>query len=183
MGISICYVIKPIYPRQSKPNPSPAVKSSDTMGTTDRSGSAAVKKRKRQKLPPKKSTSKETKNDVKYSSDKIKSNGKKKKEIEAKVDKQQRNDAAQLATASQQLEFFVHQYQSGNGAQLSSLELDSLKGDLCRILRRRIICFSPLVYVLNSATRDKVLAWSYMSQHFTFYGSSLEFKIKFKYST
>lgn len=97
------------------------------MGTTDRTASAAVKKRKRQKLPPKKATSKETKNEVKSSSNKSKSNGKKKKEIEAKVDKQQRHDAVQLETASQQLEFFVHQYQSGNGAQLSSLELDSLK--------------------------------------------------------
>ncbi|XP_073134140.1 uncharacterized protein [Henckelia pumila] len=78
------------------------------MGTT-----GAIKKRKRK-----------SKSEVKS---KIKINGKKKNKIEAMADKQQRNDAAQLSTASQQLEFFLHQYQSSNGVQLSSLELDSLK--------------------------------------------------------
>ncbi|XP_073046664.1 uncharacterized protein [Primulina eburnea] len=97
------------------------------MGSTDRTASAAVKKRKRQKFPAKKSNSMETKNEAKSGSEKIKSNGKKKNEVEAKADKQRRNDAVQLATASQQLDFFVHHYQSGNGAKLSSLELDSLK--------------------------------------------------------
>ncbi|KZV41663.1 hypothetical protein F511_21524 [Dorcoceras hygrometricum] len=96
------------------------------MGTAD--WTAAVKKRKRQKLSTRKSKAEEqNKNEVKSSSSKIKSQGRKKNEIEAKASKEQRNDTVQFATAFQQLEFFIHQYQSCNGVQLSSLELDSLK--------------------------------------------------------
>lgn len=40
------------------------------------------------------------------------------------------NNSAEPATPSQLLSFFLNQYQSSNGIQLSSLELESIKGAL-----------------------------------------------------
>ncbi|PIN12233.1 putative DEAD-box-containing helicase [Handroanthus impetiginosus] len=88
---------------------------------------AANKKPRKQpeQLRPKKSIRKtKTKDKKKKSSNnKIKNNEKKN---ENAVTARESN-VVQWATASQQLSFFIDQYQSANRVQLSSLELDSLK--------------------------------------------------------
>ncbi|CAA2957488.1 protein CMSS1 isoform X2 [Olea europaea var. sylvestris] len=61
------------------------------------------------------------------------------------------NYGVQLATASLQLRFFVHQYQSANGVQLSSLELESLK-DTCIL----DLCEGPAQDISNLGQHIKV---------------------------
>ncbi|KAI5653154.1 hypothetical protein M9H77_30341 [Catharanthus roseus] len=47
------------------------------------------------------------------------------------VDENRRNNGVvERPTAAQQLRYFLHQYQSGNGIQLSSIELESFKDEL-----------------------------------------------------
>lgn len=62
------------------------------------------------------------------------------------------NYGVQLATASLQLRFFVHQYQSANGVQLSSLELESLKG-----LALSLSCTHMWLYVLELISNYKYI--------------------------
>ncbi|KAI3459717.1 hypothetical protein Pfo_016380 [Paulownia fortunei] len=98
------------------------------MGTA----TATKKRQKRQpQLRPKNSIRKpKTKDKKKMSSNnKIKSNEKKNENEAAAATAvgERENNVVQWATASQQLNFFINQYQSANRVQLSSLELDSLK--------------------------------------------------------
>lgn len=53
----------------------------------------------------------------------------KKKKNEAKVD-EKINDDCFLASASEQHNFFLNEFQSANDIQLSSLELESIKGPI-----------------------------------------------------
>ncbi|KAL3634398.1 hypothetical protein CASFOL_021452 [Castilleja foliolosa] len=106
---------------------------------------------KRQKRPPPtKSLSKPTKTiDKKNKSgkNKIKDSGKKKRtenEIAAGE-----SDVVQWPSASQQLSFFVNQYQSANSVQLSSLELDSLKDLHCLKETTRNSCFQVTMLMIS----------------------------------
>ncbi|XP_057783692.1 uncharacterized protein LOC131001342 isoform X2 [Salvia miltiorrhiza] len=101
------------------------------MGTGTTGSVAAAKKRQKQRpqLRPKKSIAKtKTKDKKKKSSkDNTKRNLKKKgSESETAVVKVERI-LVERPSISQQLSFLIDQYQSANGVQLSSLELDSLK--------------------------------------------------------
>ncbi|KAL8486936.1 hypothetical protein ACS0TY_023578 [Phlomoides rotata] len=95
-------------------------------GTAD----AAAKKRRKQKsqLQPKSSIHKSKVKDKKKKPSK---NNEEKKEFEttaaATTVGKRESGVIQRPTASQQLSFFIDQYQSANRVQLSSLELDSLK--------------------------------------------------------
>ncbi|KAL6580732.1 hypothetical protein OROMI_006655 [Orobanche minor] len=98
---------------------------------------------KRQKpLPPTNSIRKTKtigKKKKEHSNNKIRNNGKKEKiENGTTVGGERENGVVQCANASQKLNFFVNQYQSATGVQLSSLELDSLKEE-CMIE----LCQSP----------------------------------------
>ncbi|KAL0392535.1 UNVERIFIED_CONTAM: protein CMSS1 [Sesamum radiatum] len=102
------------------------------MGAATATAGAAAATKKQQKLRPKNSIRKNrTKNKKKKpSNNKVKSNEKKSeigKAAAAETPTQRGRNVVQRATASQQLSFFVNQYQSANRVQLSSLELDSLK--------------------------------------------------------
>ncbi|KAG8375977.1 hypothetical protein BUALT_Bualt09G0015200 [Buddleja alternifolia] len=93
---------------------------------------AASKKQQQQLRRPKKSISKKTKNKIKNPSNhKIKSNEKKNAATKTATGTgKKENDVVvvvEWATASQQLTYFLNQYQSANRLQLSSLELHSLK--------------------------------------------------------
>lgn len=48
--------------------------------------------------------------------------------IESKSDNGKSQEVQAAPAAEQPLSFFLHQFQSANGVQLSSLELDSIKG-------------------------------------------------------
>ncbi|KAL6503591.1 hypothetical protein OROGR_025514 [Orobanche gracilis] len=74
----------------------------------------------------------------KHSNNKIRNNEKEKTENGIAVGGERENGVVQCANASQQLSFFVNQYQSATGVQISSLELDSLKEE-CMIE----LCQSP----------------------------------------
>lgn len=96
-------------------------------------GSAtAAKKRQKQRpqLRPKKSIGKnKIKGKKKKSSDNNTKNNIKKNDPEMTVVKLKSEiTVIERPTVSQQLSFFIDQYQSANAVQLSSLELDSLKG-------------------------------------------------------
>ncbi|KAL0432972.1 UNVERIFIED_CONTAM: protein CMSS1 [Sesamum latifolium] len=102
------------------------------MGAATATTGAAAATKKQQKLRPKNSIRKNKTKDKKKkpSNNKVKSNEKKSeigKAAAAKTPAQWGKTVVQRATASQQLSFFVNQYQSANRVQLSSLELDSLK--------------------------------------------------------
>ncbi|KAL2242492.1 protein CMSS1 [Sesamum indicum] len=101
------------------------------MGAATANAGAAAASKKQQKLRPKNSIRKNKTKDKKKkpSNNKVKSNEKKNEtgKAAAKTPAQRGKNVVQRATASQQLSFFVNQYQSANGVQLSSLELDSLK--------------------------------------------------------
>ncbi|KAK4421564.1 protein CMSS1 [Sesamum alatum] len=102
------------------------------MGAATATAGAAAATKKQQKLRPKNSIRKNKTKDKKKkpSNNKIKSNEKKSeigKAAATTTSGQRVKNVVQRATASQQLSFFVNQYQSANRVQLSSLELDSLK--------------------------------------------------------
>ncbi|KAL0368626.1 UNVERIFIED_CONTAM: hypothetical protein Scaly_1081500 [Sesamum calycinum] len=102
------------------------------MGAATATAGAAAATKKQQKLRPKNSIRKNKTKDKKKkpSNNKVKSNEKKSeigKAAAAETPTQRGRNVVQRATASQQLSFFVNQYQSANRVQLSSLELDSLK--------------------------------------------------------
>ncbi|KAL3835038.1 hypothetical protein ACJIZ3_009774 [Penstemon smallii] len=106
---------------------------------------AATKRRSKQQPPlrPKKSIGKIKNKDKKSKSDKSRSSKRSeitnKKKTAASAEKgvvKNENEVVQWPTPSQQLSFFIDQYQSANRVQLSTLELDSLKEtsivELCR---------------------------------------------------
>ncbi|GFP80679.1 protein cmss1 [Phtheirospermum japonicum] len=92
---------------------------------------AATATSKRQNRPPRTNpiskTTKTIDKKKKSSNNKIKDSGKKKKTENEIAIGESKNDVVICPTASQQLSFFLNQYQSANSFQLSSLELDSLK--------------------------------------------------------
>ncbi|KAK4489126.1 hypothetical protein RD792_004920 [Penstemon davidsonii] len=106
---------------------------------------AATKRRSKQQPPmrPKKSIGKIKNKDKKSKSDKSRSSkrseNKNKKKTAASAEKgvvKSENEVVQWPTPSQQLSFFIDQYQSANRVQLSTLELDSLKETSIVELRR-----------------------------------------------
>ncbi|KAK4387964.1 hypothetical protein Sango_2403000 [Sesamum angolense] len=102
------------------------------MGAATATAGAAAATKKQQKLRPRNSIHKNKTKDKKKkpSNNKVKSNEKKSKigkAAAAETPTQRGRNVVQRATASQQLSFFVNQYQSANRVQLSSLELDSVK--------------------------------------------------------
>ncbi|KAK6118584.1 hypothetical protein DH2020_047670 [Rehmannia glutinosa] len=101
------------------------------MATATTTTTKRRQKRQPQQLRPKNSIRKpKTQGKKKKSSNnKLKSNEKRSENETAAATAvgKRENDVVQWATASQQLSFFVNQYQSANYVQLSSLELDSLK--------------------------------------------------------
>lgn len=118
---------KPIITNLQYTTPGP--KPQTAMGA----GSAtAAKKRQKQRpqLRPKKSIGKnKIKGKKKKSSDNNTKNNIKKNDPEMTVVKLKSEiTVTERPTVSQQLSFFIDQYQSANAVQLSSLELDSLKG-------------------------------------------------------
>lgn len=96
-------------------------------GTT---GSVAAAKKRQKQLRPKKSIGKNKTKDKKTKSSKgktkknIKKNGSDSQTAVVKVERV----LVERPSISQQLTFLIDHYQSANGVQLSSLELDSLKG-------------------------------------------------------
>ncbi|XP_027156849.1 protein CMSS1-like [Coffea eugenioides] len=106
-----------------------------------------TKKHKNQKpLGPRKSDTGNSNSNSKSTKFKRIRKGEKKKKNQSKEYKEERkenekkgvkreNDAVQVQqpTPSQQLSYFLHQYQSANGIQLSTLELESFKADTCMV--------------------------------------------------
>lgn len=78
------------------------------------------------------------------------------------------NNGVQLATASLQLRFFVHQYQSANGVQLSSLELESLKDtcilDLCEGPAQNISNLGQYIKVAFGPSWKEVLCGKHLQE-------------------
>lgn len=103
---------------------------------TKTTGGDSKKHRKQQRLRPKNPIGKkrtQDKNPPKKTKDKKKkkSSDENKNTVNSEAPKTARKReiaVAQWATASQQLSFFINQYESANRIQLSSLELDSLQG-------------------------------------------------------
>ncbi|CAA0818648.1 Unknown protein [Striga hermonthica] len=86
---------------------------------------AAAPNKRRKPQPPKTETI--GKKIKKSRKSKTQNSVEKKSEDEITVGGRTDGDAVQRATASQQLSFFINQFQSANSVQLSSLELESLK--------------------------------------------------------
>ncbi|KAL2530092.1 protein CMSS1 [Forsythia ovata] len=103
---------------------------------------------KRQKIS--KSKAKDKKNKNKKNSRENSSKLREKKNINETTGAAE-NDGVQLETSSLELSFFVHQYQSANGVQLSSLELESFK-DTCIL----DLCERPAHNISNLGQHIKV---------------------------
>lgn len=90
-------------------------------------GSLKAEKRLKKSLAPKRAKTKKKKDDNQTKSIKKKKDKNKSVENNKNDDVVQNNDV-KPASASELLSFFLNQFQSANAVQLSSLELDSIKG-------------------------------------------------------
>lgn len=91
-------------------------------------------------------------------------NFKKKTGINKKTDQskneenQNKSEASTPASASQQLSFFISEFQSANGVQLSSIELESIKGISFLFFSFRFLLFVFVWILIHWWCRD-LLCW------------------------